>query len=82
MERDMREANTFVFRGTLKPENSNNPFHETFCGLTPSAWSRGEALAEREELEDFVRDLRDGKYEDLIDAENAAGQLMEKQGFA
>ena len=78
----MTESNTFVFRGKLNPTEGKNPFHQEFCGLTPSAWCRGEALADKDELEDFIRECRDGKFSDIEEAQEAASALMDKQGFA
>ena len=67
--------NTMVFKG--KP--NGNFFTEKYLGMECTAWSRGHALDEREELQDFIRKLSYGEIDFPVDQ---AAELMEKMGWS
>lgn len=71
------DLNTLVFRGEF---NSNtNPLMIEHCGVKPSAWYRGDAISDKDRLEDFIRELSYGNIKDPADA---AEKLMESMCFA
>jgi len=71
------DLNTLVFRSEFNKET--NPTQEAHCGVKPSAWYRGDAIADKDELEDFVRELSYGNISSPVDA---AISLMDKMNFA
>lgn len=54
---DTLEVNTLVFRGEF--DKGKNPLVEPHCGLSSSAWSRGNMIEEAGELRDRVEELED-----------------------
>jgi len=66
--------NTMVFKG--KPDG--NFFTTPYLGMECIAWSRGQALDEKEQLENFIRDL---SYGEIEFPEDEAALLMQRMGW-
>lgn len=71
-----KKSNTFVFESDFNgPEN---PFCSEFLGVKPYAWSRGDALEEKDKLQDFIRSLASGDIEFPVDEARA---LMDEMNW-
>ncbi|APC18578.1 hypothetical protein BLL42_23745 [Pseudomonas frederiksbergensis] len=64
---------------TLVVEGMGNTIPQEIGGLRVAAWHRGHALDAKCELEDFIRKL---SYGDFEDPEQAAVDLMERMNWA
>lgn len=64
---------------TLVVEGMGNDIPREIGGLRVAAWSSGNAIDDRSELEDFIREL---SYGDIEDPQQAAIDLMERGGWA
>ncbi|AVO60624.1 hypothetical protein [Pseudomonas chlororaphis] len=64
---------------TLVVEGMGNDIPREIGGLRVAAWSSGNAINDRSELEDFIREL---SYGDIEDPQQAAIDLMVRGGWA
>ena len=71
-----RKINTFVFVGEI--DRNKNFFTEKFLNAECKAWSLGNALEEKECLEDFIRELSSGG---ILNPQKEAQELMDKMGW-
>jgi len=74
-----KEIHTFVFQGEM--DRTGNPFAAPYLGMEPVAWAQGQALEAKDKLEDFIRDLAFGEFEDMEDAIEAARDLMKEMNW-
>lgn len=64
---------------TLVVEGMGNEIPRIIGGLRVAAWSSGNALDEKAEMEEFIRQLSNG---DVDDPQQVAIELMERQQWA
>ncbi|AJO78735.1 hypothetical protein [Pseudomonas sp. MRSN 12121] len=72
----MSEKETF---DTLVVEGMGNDIPREIGRLRVAAWASGNAINDKSELEDFIREL---SYGDIEDPQQAAIDLMERGGWA
>lgn len=63
---------------TLVVVGMGNDIPREIGGLRVAAWSAGNAIDDRSELEDFIREL---SYGDIEDPQQAVIELMERGGW-